>query len=65
MISPTKRVEGDGLILVLAGRELVWKLKAGAGWPWKGTRLSRTEVSSSFPTGYLITALPKDPQNER
>ena len=58
-------MEGEGLILVLAGRELVWKLKAGAGWPWKGTRLSRAEVNSSSPTRYVITALPKDPQNER
>ena len=44
MFSPGKRMEGERLILLLAGRgEMVWKLKAGAGCPWQGTRLSREQ----------------------
>ena len=45
MFSPRKRVKGERLILVLAGRELVWKLKAGAGCPWKGMKLSHVQRS--------------------
>ena len=67
MFSPGKRMEGERLILLLAGRgEMVWKLKAGAGWPWQRTRLSR-EQRSEHPasTRDLTIGLPTELQSKR
>ena len=67
MFSPGKRMEGERLILLLAeGGEMVWKLKAGAGWPWQRTRLSR-EQRSEHPasTRDLTIGLPTELQSKR
>ena len=59
-------MEGERLILLLAGRgEMVWKLKAGAGWPWQRTRLSR-EQRSEHPasTRDLTIGLPAELQTK-
>ena len=46
MFSPGKKVEGERLTLVVAGRgEIVWMLTAGAGSHWQGTRLSHEQRS--------------------
>ena len=67
MFSPGKRMEGERLILLLAGSgEMVRKLKDGADWPWQATRLSH-EQRSEHPasTSDLTIGLPTELQSKR
>lgn len=60
-------MEGERLILLLVGRgEMVWKLKAGAGWPWQETRLSHEQMSEHpASTRDLTIGLPTELQSKR